>query len=354
MGGMFLLSLQHDKLSRILMPVSTGWLLSACMEARGKQDLWIRQKPEVLEVLREQAIIQSAESSNRIEGVIILPNRLRPVVLGKSKPRDRSEEELAGYRKALNWIFSRKRPVPVETDIILHLHTLAQGGFSGDAGEWKRRDNEIIEILPSGEKKTRFKPASAKATPEFMKFLCQNYKEACDEERVPSLLIIATFVLDFLCIHPFRDGNGRVSRLVTTLLLQNHGFQVARYISMERLIEASKEEYYQILGLCSVGWHEGKNEIIPWWNYFLGILRLAYRDFGRQIEFTRARPAKSDLVRQFVLSQMEPFTLAQLIAQFPSASPQLVKKVLSAMKQKGEVQLEGRGRGARWQVVKSD
>jgi hypothetical protein len=123
---------------------------------------------------------------------------------------------------------------------------------------------------------------------------------------------------------------------------------------MERLIEASKEEYYQILGLCSVGWHEGKNEIIPWWNYFLGILRLAYRDFGRQIEFTRARPAKSDLVRQFVLSQMEPFTLAQLIAQFPSASPQLVKKVLSAMKQKGEVQLEGRGRGARWQVVKSD
>jgi Fic family protein len=144
------------------------------------------------------------------------------------------------------------------------LHALAQGGSSGDAGEWKERDNEIIEILPSGERSLRFVPVSANKTPAAMEMLCRRYRAASDEERVPPLLIAATFVLDLLCIHPFRDGNGRVSRLATSLLLQSHGFQVVRYISLERLMEESKEEYYRVLKLCSRGWHEGKNEIIPW------------------------------------------------------------------------------------------
>jgi len=321
------------------------------MEFRGKQDLWMRQKPEVLEALREQAIIQSVESSNRIEGVTIPADRLRPVVLGKVKPRDRSEEELAGYRQALDWIFSRKRQVSVTPAVIQRLHALAQGGFPGDAGEWKFRDNEIIEILPDGEKKIRFIPTSAKDTPKTIEALCRNYREACDEDRVPSLLIVATFVFDLLCIHPFRDGNGRVSRLATTLLLQSQGFQVARYISLERLIEESKNEYYGVLGACSEGWHEGKNEIIPWWNYFLSMLRRAYREFERQVESVAARPAKSDLVRHTVLAQVEQFTLADLSAQLPSASPQLIKKILAELKRAGKVRLAGRGRGARWEVV---
>ena len=242
-----MLSLDQENLAEISIPVGTGWLLGACMEARGKQDLWLRQKPEVLEVLREQAIIQSVESSNRIEGVTIPADRLRPVVLGKDKPRDRSEEELAGYRRALDWIFSRKRQVSVTPKVIQRLHAFAQGGFSGDAGEWKARDNEFIEILPNGERKIRFVPTSAKDTPDIMDALCRNYREACEDQRVPPLLIVATFVIDLLCIHPFRDGNGRVSRLSTTLLLQSHGFQVARYISLERLVEQSKEEYYRVL-----------------------------------------------------------------------------------------------------------
>ena len=321
------------------------------MQARGKEELWIKQKPEVLEVLREQAIIQSVESSNRIEGITVAPSRLRPLVIGKSRPRDRSEEELAGYRGALSWIYSRKNRVPLTPDLIRRLHALAQGGSSGDAGQWKKRNNEIIEILPSGESTIRFVPVSAGKTPKAIETLCHAYS-AIDQERVPTLLIVATFVLDFLCIHPFRDGNGRVSRLATSLLLQSQGFQVARYVSLERLIEENKEEYYRVLKLCSQGWHEGKNEIVPWWNYFLSTLRAGYKEFERQVESAGARPAKSELVRQTVLTQVEPFTLADMAAQLPAASSQLIKKVLSEMKRGGQTRLAGHGRGARWELIR--
>jgi Fic family protein len=347
-----MLTLNPNTLANLTIPVGTGWLLGACMEARGKQDLWIRQKPEVLEVLREQAIIQSVESSNRIEGITVAANRLRPLLIARARPRDRSEEELAGYRAALDRIFSRKKQVAITPDVIRRLHALAQGGSSGDAGEWKKRDNEIIEILPNGERSIRFVAVSAKKTPSAMEMLCRRYRVANDEERVPPLLVVATFILDLLCIHPFRDGNGRVSRLTTSLLLQSQGFQVARYISLERHIEESKEEYYRVLKLCSQGWHEGNNEILPWWNYFLGILRNAYKEFGQKVESVDARPAKSDLTRHTVLSQIEPFTLADIAGQFPAASPQLIKKVLAQMKKAGQVRLVGRGRGARWETIK--
>ncbi len=346
-----MLSLDPKKLAEMSIPVATSWLLGSCMEARGKQDLWIRQKPEVLKVLREQAIIQSVESSNRIEGVTIPADRLRPVVMGKAKPRNRSEEELAGYRQALDWIFSRKRRVSIIPEVFQRLHSFAQGGLSGDAGKWKKRNNEIIEILPNGERKVRFVPTSVKDTPKTMEALCRNYREACNDERVPPLLIVAIFVFDLLCIHPFRDGNGRISRLATTLLLQTHGFHVARYVSLERLIEESKEDYYAILADCSLGWHEGKNEIVPWWNYFLSVLRRAYREFECQVESTKARPAKSDLVRQTVLAQLEQFSLGDLATQLPAASPQLIKKVLAELKNQGKIRLIGRGRGARWEII---
>jgi len=345
-----MLTLDRGKLAELAIPIGTGWLLGACMEARGKQDLWLRQKPEVLEVLREQAIIQSVESSNRIEGVTVAANRLRPLVIGRVRPRDRSEEELAGYRAALDWIFSRKNRVAITPDVIRRLHALAQGGSSGDAGELKKRDNEIIEILPNGGRSLRFVPVAAKKTPAAMEMLCRRYREASDDEYIPPLLIVATFIFDLLCIHPFRDGNGRVSRLATSLLLQSQGFHVPRYMSLERLVEESKEEYYRVLKLCSLGWHEGKNEIIPWWNYFLGTLRNAYKEFERQVESVEARPAKSDLVRQTVLAQIETFTLADMAAQLPAVSPQLVKKVLAEMKKARQVRLIGRGRGARWEI----
>jgi Fic family protein len=348
-----MLTLNPDKLKGVNIPLGTAWLLAACMEARGLQDLWTRQKPEVLKALREQAVIQSAESSNRIEGVTVALDRLRPVVLGSSRPRDRSEKELAGYRKALDWIFTRKRRVAVEPRVIQHLHALAQGGLSGDAGKWKSRNNEIIQILPSGERKIHFRPASVKKTPGMVETLCKNLRKAHEDESIPPLLAAATFIFDLLCIHPFRDGNGRVSRLVTTFLLLQNGFEVGRYISLERLVEESKEDYYRVLAECSKEWHKGKNEIISWWNYFLGILHRAYREFEEHVESREARPGKSDIIRRTILAQVGPFTLADLRVQFPSSSPQLIKKVLSRMKKAGEVRLVGRGRGATWEVNKT-
>ena len=346
-----MLTLNSGRLAASTIPIGTGWLLGACMEARGKQDLWIKRKPDVLAALRDQALIQSAESSNRIEGVTVSANRLRPLILGSARPRDRPEEELAGYRRALEWVFSRKGTISITTDVIRRLHALAQGGHSGDAGEWKQRDNEIIEILPNGERLIRFVPTTARDTPKVIATLCQNYQEACREERIPPLLTIATFVFDFLCVHPFRDGNGRVSRLLTTLLLKSHGFEVARYVSLERLVEERKDEYYSILRTCSEGWHEGRNEIFPWWNYFLGVLRSGYREFERQVESTGLRPAKSELVRSAVLEQAGRFTLADLSQQAPAVSSQLIKKVLAELKREGIIRLTGRGRGASWELM---
>jgi len=346
-----MLSLRVQRLKDMSIPVGTGWLLGSCMEARGKQDVWLRSKPEVLAALREEAIVQSAESSNRIEGVTVDAGRLRPLLLKREPPRDRPEEELAGYRKALDWIFSRKRSVPVSPVLILKLHEMAQGGTTGDAGEWKKRDNEVVEFLPNGERRVRFVATPAREAPKAVEMLCRNYRQACDMTDFPPLLAVATFVFDLLCIHPFRDGNGRVSRLATTLLLDQHGFSVARYVSLERLVEEDKGEYYRVLAECSAGWHQGTNEVVPWWNYFLSTLRQAYRRLERRVESADARPAKSDLVRRLVLSQVGPFSLAEIAALSPATSRHLVKKVLAELRDSGNIRLTGKGRSAIWEVV---
>lgn len=344
-----MLTLDPTRLRDLVLPLSTTWLLADCMEARGKQDLWRRQKPQLLAALRELAVIQSVESSNRIEGVTVSAERLRPLVLRGARPRDRSEEELAGYRRALQWIFTRKRPVEITPAIVLHLHALAQHG-APDAGKLKARDNEIIEILPSGGRRVRFRPTPPADTPAALRTLCTNFARVTADGLLPPLLALATFVFDLLCIHPFRDGNGRVARLATVLLLRQNGFDVPRFVSIERLIEERKEEYYATLAACSVGWHESRNEITPWWNFLLAVIRAAYRLFEQQITSSAARPSRSHLIRQAVLARPDSFTLAELAAEFPSASPQLIRKVLAGMKAEGLVRLEGRGRGAIWRV----
>lgn len=344
-----MLTLRSQTFEQAALPVSTSWLLADCMEYRGKQELWSHQRPEVLAALRQQAIIQSVESSNRIEGVTVAPERLTPLALGKARPRDRSEQEIAGYRRALEWIFSRKSVVPIDARTILHLHALSHAGV-GDAGQFKRRDNEIIEIQPSGEHRVRFKPTSAKNTPGEVNALCEVYGQLMDAGQTPSLLLACTMVFDLLCIHPFRDGNGRVSRLLTTLLLTQQGFSVGRYVSLERLIEASREDYYRVLGECSQGWYEGRNPILPWWNYFLGIVRRGYVEFSSRVEGYVGQPAKTELSRRAILAQVGEFTLADIQSELPGISYQLLKKVLAEMKAAGQVSLTGRGRGAKWRV----
>ncbi|HUO08179.1 MAG TPA: Fic family protein [Phycisphaerae bacterium] len=348
-----ILSLRPDTFASITLPLGTSWLLSDCMEYRGKQDLWIRQKPEALAALREQATIQSVESSNRIEGITVAPGRLRSVVLGESRPKDRSEEELAGYRRALDWIYGRKSRVPIDMRTMLHLHALCQAG-AGDAGKLKARDNEIIEVTQRGEHLVRYRPTPAKHTRAAMKALAAAHVAIISSQEAPSLLITATTILDFLCIHPFRDGNGRVSRLLTTLLLQQHGFVVGRFISLERVVEDSKEDYYRILRECSQGWSEGKNPVLPWWNYFLTVLRRAYAEFAERVERAETRTGKSDLIRQAAMCQVGPFTLADLQSALPSVSAPLIKKVLADLKAERKLTLTGRGRSARWLVRSVD
>lgn len=334
------------------LPVSTTWLLGECMQARGRQALWMRQRPEVLQALREQAVVQSVESSNRIEGVSIAAERLRPVVLGRARPLDRSEEELAGYRKALDWIFSRKRQVTFDPEVALKLHALAQGGMTGDAGCWKSKNNEIIEILPNNERRVRFVPTSAAETPDAMRALCTAYRNTRQIEQIPALLTIATCIFDLLCIHPFRDGNGRVSRLVTTFLLIQEGFFVCRFISMERIVEQRKEEYYNVLAQCSKGWSAGKNDIIKWLNFFLSVLRNAYGELAERIEGKTSPAPKGDMVRRVINDQVGPFALSEIAGEVPGASLALIKKVLTAMKKENAVKTTGRGRGAVWEVIR--
>jgi Fic family protein len=341
-----------ERIASLNLPLGTAWLLGECMQARGKQELWMRQRPEALQALREQAVIQSVESSNRIEGVSIAADRLRPVVLGRTRPRDRSEEELAGYRRALDWIFSRKRRVTFAPEVVLKLHALAQGGMSGDAGRWKSKDNEIIEILPDNERRVRFVPTSAADTPGAMNRLCDAFRLARENEQIPTLLTIAACVFDLLCIHPFRDGNGRVSRLVTTLLLVQEGFPVGRFISLERIVEQRKNEYYQVLERCSKGWHKGKNDITAWLNFFLSVLRNAYGELAEKVERTAATSPKGDMVRRIINEQVGPFALSEVAAQVPGVSLALVKRILAGMKKEGALKVAGHGRGAVWEVIR--
>jgi Fic family protein len=339
-----------ERIESLDMPLATAWLLGECMQARGKQEMWMHQRPEVLQALRQQAVVQSVESSNRIEGVSVAADRLRPVVLGKARPRDRSEEELAGYRKALDWVLSRKRRVAFHPEVVLKFHSLAQGGMSGDAGCWKTKDNQIIEILPDNERRVRFVPTSAKNTPKAMQALCEAYRRVRRNEQIPALIAVATSVFDLHCIHPFRDGNGRVSRLVTSFLLIQEGFTVCRFVSLERIVEQRKVEYYQVLEQCSKGWHQGQNDIIAWWNFFLSMLRSAYGELTKKVEGAALTAPKGDMVRRVINDQVGPFALSEIAALVPGVSLGLVKRILATMKKEGTLTVTGRGRGAVWKM----
>jgi Fic family protein len=316
------------------------------------QELWNRARPQVLKKLRESAIVQSAESSNRIEGVEVDKERLLPLVLGGARPRDRSEEEIAGYRKALNFIHKKFDKIEISPDTILTIHEYAQGGMISDAGKWKTKDNDIIEISPQGNRRVRFKPVPAAQTSKAMEQLCLGYADINRNSKLPELICVSSFIFDFLCIHPFRDGNGRVSRLLTLLLLYQHDFEVGKYISLERLIENSKEDYYRVLGESSIGWQNGKHDLLPWWNYFLTILKSAYQELKERVELTLEGDSQSAIIRQVALSQKTPFGVSEIQNLVPAMGRELIKKVLFKLRDEKEIVLTGKGRGAKWEVIR--
>jgi Fic family protein len=273
-------SFRGNYLGRLTLPLGSVWLMSDVAEAKGRQDLYLDKPPEILTSLRETALVQSVESSNRIEGVTVAPDRLRPLVLENARPRDRSEEEIQGYRRALERIHAEAKTLAITPELLQGLHATIQEG-SGDAGQWKQVDNEIIELREGAPPLVRFRPVKVAETPAAVEELCLVYRHALNQSLAPPLVAVAALVFDFLCIHPFRDGNGRISRLLTLLALYQHGYEAGRYVSLERLVEESRAEYYEALHRSSEGWHEGRHDLLPWLNFFLTILKRAYRELER-------------------------------------------------------------------------
>jgi len=329
-------------------PASAVWLLTDIAEAKGRQDLYTKQAPQVLKALWKMAIVQSTVSSNRIEGVTVNPDRVRPLVLGHARPRDRSEAEVIGYRQALNLIHTSADKLPITPETLKRLHrTIQEGG--GDAGQWKQVENDIIEFRAGAAPVVRFQPVPVAQTPAAVEELCLAYRHTIEQGRAPALVAVAGLVLDFLCIHPFRDGNGRVSRLLTLLALYQQGYEVGRYVSIERLIEESKEDYYAVLQRSSEGWHEGAHDILPWLNYFLAALRRAYLAFQQRTgEVQDRRGAKTALVEAAVEGFLGEFTLADLERACPGVSRDMVRRVLRDLQKTGAVECLGRGPGSKW------
>ena len=344
-------SFRNKRLHDHEIPLSTVWLLNDIAESRGKQALFVRQSPQVLKSLRDAAVIQSAESSNRIEGVVVAPDRLYPLVLGRSKPRDRSEQEIQDYRRALDEVHANYADLAVTADTLQRLHALCQSA-SGDAGQFKRVDNDIMEFPQGQPPVVRFRCVSAGDTPAAVEELCQLYRHALDQENVPPLIAVAALVLDFLCIHPFRDGNGRVSRLLTLLTLYQHGYEAGRYISLERLIEESRESYYESLRLSSDRWHEGQHELTPWFNFIFTMIRRAYVELEeRARQADSSRGAKSERVFTVIRAQPGEFRLSDLERACPGVGREWIRTLLAKLKKSGEVACQGRGPGARWRFL---
>jgi len=328
---------------------ATAWYLSDLGEFRGKQALYTRQSPQRLKALREHALIESAVSSNRIEGVSVEPSRVRDVLVSP-KPlfRDRDEEEVRGYRDALTWIHQDAQHIPITNQTIQRLHAMTRGQIR-DAGLYKEKDGDIIERYPDGSERVLFRTVSARQTPAAMDQLVADWQTCLEERWIPPPIALAAFNLDFLCIHPFRDGNGRVSRLLWLLQSYQLGLEVGRYISLERLVEQNKDRYYETLEQSSQGWHEGKHDPWPYINYVLFILKTAYREFVERVgEISEPRGSKTRLVLEVIGKMSGTFSLADLERACPGVSRDMIRRVLAT--QKGRtVDCIGRGPGALWQ-----
>lgn len=329
-------------------PQSTAWYLADLGEYRGRQELCARQAPQKLKALKEHAIIESSVSSNRIEGVTIDPSRVKEVVLGRAHLRDRDEEEVRGYRKALELLHKKAGALAVSEDTIRELHRLARGG-TGDAGKYKSRDSDIVERYPDGRVRIRFKTVSATDTPHYMKRLIKTWQDCTKELWTHPLLALAAFNLDFLCVHPFRDGNGRVSRLMMLLQCYQLGYEVGRYISLERIIEDNKQRYYETLEESSKGWHEGKHDPCPYVNFVLYVLKTAYKEFEERAASIRSpRGSKTEMIHHAVLSVDGDFTVTDIEKKCPAVSRDMIRTVLKTMQKDGVVECMGRGPGALW------
>ena len=314
-------------------------MLGFIHEYKGQQNLFIEAKADVLSHLLEIAKIQSTEASNRIEGIYTSDERIKALVKEKSAPRNRNENEIAGYRDVLATIHENYDYIPPRANVILQLHRdLYQYSGMGIGGHFKNTDNVIEEELDDGMKHVRFRPATAFETPDMIENLCNQFLREVDRGEVDPLLLIPMFVLDFLCIHPFNDGNGRMSRLLTLLLLYRSGYIVGKYISIEKLIEQSKDTYYEVLQESSSNWHEGTNDYAPFVNYLLGIVLAAYRDFSSRVQqLMTSGMSKPDRIRAIIKDTLGKITKAEIMEKCPDISMVTVQRTLNELHKSGEI-----------------
>ena len=320
--------------------------LSQIHEQKGQQILFIEAQKDVLTEMLEIAKIQSTEESNRIEGIITTEDRLKKIVMNKTTPKGRSEREIAGYRDVLNTIHENYDYIPVRPGMILQLHRdLYKFSNAAIGGNYKNSDNIIAEELADGSKRVRFQPVSAWETPEAIDNLCNAFQSVIDDPELDPLLLIPMFILDFLCIHPFSNGNGRMSRLMTLLLLYRSGYIVGKYISIEKLIADTKETYYEALQESSENWHEGNNDYLPFVRYILGVILAAYREFSSRVEILITKGlSKPGRVREIIRTTTGKITKSQIMSMCPDISQKTVERALKELLDNQEIIKIGGGR----------
>jgi Fic family protein len=321
-------------------------LVSAIHEYKGKQDLYLKAKPDRLDALRMVAKVQSTGASNRIEGIHTSEKRLNELIVQKTDPENRSESEIAGYRDVLGLIHESHDHITPTTNVILQLHRdLYRYRPTGQAGRFKNMDNEITETGGDGKKAVRFKPLSAFETPDAMERLTAAFNEAIRAETYDPLLLVPMFILDFLCIHPFTDGNGRMSRLLTLLLLYRAGYLAGKYISLELKIEKTKESYDEALKESSEGWQEGRNSCLPFVRYFLEILLAAYKEFSERAELLQVNKiSKSERIRILFNTTLQPVSKSDILKLYPGISQSMVEATLKQLLDAGTIIKLGAGK----------
>ena len=321
-------------------------LLTAIHEYKGKQLQIASENADVLTQLVEIAKIQSTDASNKIEGISTSNERLQKIVKEKTRPKTRSEKEIAGYRDVLSTIHESYDYIPPRSSMILQLHRdLYKFTGSSIGGNYKNSDNVIAEEHADGTKTVRFQPVPAWETPEYVNAICAAYDDALHDDENDALAVIPMFILDFLCVHPFNDGNGRMSRLLTLLLLYRTGYTVGKYISVEKLIADSKETYYEVLQDSSYDWHDGKNDYAPFVRYMLGIVVAAYREFeSRAALIVDSNFSKPDRVREVIKGRIGPITKIEIMKECPDISQVTVQRALADLLKNGLIVKLGGGR----------
>ena len=320
-------------------------LIAAIYKEAGKQEMYLKQRPEELEKLVEIAKIQSTEASNAIEGIVTTSTRIRQLVEEKTAPQNRDEQEIAGYRDVLNIIHENFDAIPISQRYILQLHKILYSHMNNPmAGKTKSVQNYISATYPDGHVETLFTPLAPYETPEALDKICEEYNRVIGNMEVEPLIVVPIFIHDFLCIHPFNAGNGRMSRLLTTLLLYRNGFYVGKYISLEAKIAKNKDLYYNALGRSQDGWHEGMEDVVPFIKYLLGIVLSAYKDFEERFALVETKRSALEMVRCATMNKLGRFTKQDIRELCPSLSISSIEGALRKLVASGELKREGVGK----------